>query len=86
MNIIPNIITKTVYTPKDWEEKFNLYQGSGLGLSHKLMQIGGLRPRNFDEEFSNMFYVGASTLPGAGLPMAVISGELAVERILKYLG
>lgn len=85
-NIIPNIITKTVYTPKDWEEKFNLYQGSGLGLSHKLMQIGGLRPRNFDEEFSNMFYVGASTLPGAGLPMAVISGELAVERILKYLG
>lgn len=85
VDIMPNIITKTIYTPYDWEEQFNLFRGSGLGLSHQFTQIGALRPKNFDEEFKNLFYVGASTLPGAGLPMAVISAELATERIIKAL-
>ena len=47
------------------------------------MQIGAFRPRNFDEEFKNLFYAGASTIPGAGLPMAIISANLAFERISK---
>ncbi|MBP6429638.1 MAG: phytoene desaturase [Bacteroidales bacterium] len=85
VDIMPDIVTKTIYTPYDWEEQFNLFRGSGLGLSHQFTQIGALRPKNFDEEFKNLFYVGASTLPGAGLPMAVISAELATERILKAL-
>ncbi|HQB65861.1 MAG TPA: hypothetical protein PK616_08215, partial [Fibrobacteraceae bacterium] len=82
-DISKEIIFKEVYTPKDWEYQFNLYQGAGLGLSHDMMQIGALRPKNNDEEFKNTFYVGASTVPGAGLPMAVISSKLTVERILK---
>ena len=48
-----------------------------------LSQIGGLRPKNFDEEYDNLYYVGASTTPGAGLPMAVISAEMVCRRILK---
>ena len=84
VDIIPDIITKTIYTPNEWEQWMNLYKGSGLGLSHKLTQIGGLRPANFDEQFGNLFYVGASTVPGAGLPMAIISADLACERIIKH--
>jgi phytoene desaturase len=84
-NIEPEIISKTIYTPLDWQNKFNLYRGSGLGLSHNLMQIGALRPANFDEKFKNVFYVGASTHPGAGLPMAIISSKLACERIEKMI-
>lgn len=80
-DIFPDIISRTVYTPQEWQQEFNLYQGSGLGLSHKMMQIGGFRPANFDEQFGNLFYVGASTVPGAGLPMAVISADLVCERI-----
>lgn len=80
-DILPMILSRTVYTPREWEREFNLYQGSGLGLSHKMTQIGGFRPANFDEEFANLFYVGASTIPGAGLPMAVISAELVCRRI-----
>lgn len=83
VDIFPKIATRTVYTPQEWEAKFNLYKGSGLGLSHKMMQIGGFRPANFDEEFKNLFYVGASTIPGASLPMAIISAELATQRIAK---
>lgn len=83
--ITPNIVTRTIYTPEDWQNRFNLYMGSGLGLSHNLMQIGAFRPSNKDEKFKNLFYVGASTVPGAGLPMAVISSKLAFERIENYL-
>lgn len=83
-DIKPEIISKTVYTPREWQEQFNLHRGSGLGLAHNLMQIGALRPRNYDEKFRNLFYVGASTIPGAGLPMTVISSKLAFERVEKY--
>ena len=81
IDIMPHIVTRTIYTPLEWEKQFNLYMGSGLGLSHRLSQIGGLRPKNFDEEYGNLYYVGASTTPGAGLPMAVISAEMVCKRI-----
>lgn len=82
-NIAPCIISKTIYTPIEWRDHFNLNHGSGLGLSHSMNQIGAFRPSNFDEKFRNVFYVGASTVPGAGLPMAIISSKLATERIIK---
>ena len=44
-----------------------------------------MRPANVDEKYKNLFYVGASTISGAGLPMAMISSKLAFERIDKYL-
>jgi phytoene desaturase len=82
-DISKNIIYRKVFTPEDWQEKFNLYKGSGLGLAHDIGQVGAFRPKNYDEKFKNTFYVGASTVPGAGLPMAVISSRLTVERILR---
>ncbi len=81
-----HIVSKTVMTPVEWRDAFNLYKGSGLGLGHNLDQIGGFRPKNVDEEFKNVFYVGASTVPGTGLPMAVISSKLLVERITGAYG
>lgn len=81
-----NLITLTVMDPKDWERDFNLYKGSGLGLAHDLNQIGGFRPKNYDEIYGNVFYVGASTTPGTGLPMTVISSRLVTERIQKKHG
>jgi len=83
-DIEPEIVSKTIYTPLDWQSQLNLHRGSGLGLSHSMMQIGAFRPSNFDEKYKNVFYVGASTIPGAGLPMAIISSKLAFKRIQKY--
>lgn len=85
-NIQPEIISQTIYTPIEWRDQFNLHRGSGLGLSHNMNQIGHMRPKNFDEKYKNVFYVGASTVPGAGLPMAIISSKLAFERIVKFAG
>ena len=59
---------------------------SGLGLAHDLNQIGAFRPSNRDEDYKNVFYVGSSTVPGTGLPMAVISSKLVVDRIEKSYG
>lgn len=83
-DISPEIVSRTIFTPLDWQQQFNLHRGSGLGLSHKMLQVGGFRPRNFDEHFGNLFYVGASTVPGTGLPMAVISSGLALRRVEEY--
>ena len=76
-----NILTKTVYTPIEWEKMFHLYKGSGLGLAHGLNQIGAFRPKNKDEKLNNVYYVGASTVPGTGLPIVVIGSKLVKERI-----
>ncbi len=84
VNIANDIVTQTIYTPVEWRDRFNLHRGSGLGLSHNMNQIGHMRPRNYDEKYKNVFYVGASTAPGAGLPMAIISSKLAFERIHKH--
>ncbi|MBL7811690.1 MAG: phytoene desaturase [Bacteroidetes bacterium] len=82
VDIANNLVSKTVYTPVEWQNMFNLYRGSGLGLAHGMMQIGALRPANKDEEFPNVYYVGASTHPGTGLPIVVIGSKLVTERIV----
>ena len=82
-DIKKDIIFRKEFTPEDWQKQFNLYKGSGLGLSPKMLQIGAFRPKNYDEKFKNTFYVGASTIPGTGLPMVVISSKLVTQRIYK---
>jgi phytoene desaturase len=82
-NIRPEIVSRTVYSPEEWQQQYNLHRGSGLGLSHKMMQVGGFRPKNYDEQFKNVYYVGASTIPGTGLPMVIISSRLVMEKIEK---
>jgi phytoene desaturase len=80
-DINANLVSKTLYDPVDWGDLFNLYKGSGLGLAHDLNQIGYFRPKNNDEKYGNVYYTGASTIPGTGLPMTVISSKLVTERI-----
>lgn len=81
-----NLLMQEIYSPIEWEKMFNLYQGSGLGLAHGLNQIAGLRPKNKDEHFNNVYYVGASTVPGTGLPIVIIGSKLTTERILEDYG
>jgi len=85
-DIAANLVSRTVYDPVDWGNMFNLYRGSGLGLAHDLNQIGYFRPKNRDEEFGNVYYTGASTIPGTGLPMTVISSALVTRRITRNHG
>ena len=72
-----------VYQPKTWKERFNLVNGSAFGLSHNFWQVGYLRPHNRHKTFKNMYFAGASTHPGTGLPIVLLSASLTTERILK---
>jgi phytoene desaturase len=75
------IVVEEVYTPQEWRRRFGLYDGSAFGAAHNFFQVGPFRSRNYDEEVDGLFYVGASTTPGTGLPMVALSGKLVAERI-----
>ena len=74
------------FGPQDWRSRYNLVKGSTHGLSHTLMQMGYLRPRNQHHRYRNLYFVGASTHPGNGLPTVLVSARLAAERILQDTG
>lgn len=73
-------------TPDDWAADLNLERGAAFGLSHDFFQVGVFRPANRDPRIPNLFFVGASTQPGTGLPMVLLSARLATERILEAAG
>jgi phytoene desaturase len=75
-----------VYTPEDWQGQFNLVKGAAFGLSHNFQQVGYLRPQNRHARYKNLFFTGASTHPGTGLPIVLLSAKLAVERMLGEVG
>jgi phytoene desaturase len=74
------------YTPPDWLSRYNLTKGSILGLGHNLTQMGYLRPRNRHDRYRNLYFVGASTHPGSGLPAVLLSARFAAERVLQDAG
>ncbi|HEX8282909.1 MAG TPA: phytoene desaturase family protein [Pyrinomonadaceae bacterium] len=76
------VVFEEVYTPEDWRRRFGLYDGSAFGSAHTLGQVGPFRQRNYSKEFRGLYYVGASTTPGTGMPMVVLSGRLVAERIV----
>ena len=70
------------FTPLSWRERYNLVKGSTHGLSHKLTQMAYFRPSNKHPHYRNLYFVGASTHPGTGIPTAMDSARLVSERIL----
>jgi phytoene desaturase len=72
-----------VYQPKVWQERFNLEKGAAFGLSHNFMQVGYLRPHNRHARYKNLYFAGASTHPGTGLPIVLLSAKLTSQRILQ---
>jgi len=76
---------ETSFTPLSWRKRYNLVNGSTHGLSHNLTQLAYLRPSNRHPRYNNLYFVGASTRPGTGLPTVMISGRLVARRILDEL-
>ena len=81
-----HITFEMVYQPKVWKERFNLVNGAAFGLSHNFWQVGYLRPHNRHKKYKNLYFAGASTHPGTGLPIVLLSARLTTERILKEEG
>lgn len=84
-DIEDHIKFETAYTPPSWANHYNLVNGSTHGLSHKLTQLAYFRPHNRHARYHNLYFAGASTHPGTGMPTAMVSGRLAAERIMDEL-
>lgn len=81
-DISNRIVFEATMSPPDYASD-NLAKGAAFGLSHNFLQVGYLRPHNRHTRYRNLYFAGASTHPGTGLPIVLLSAQLAVERILQ---
>jgi len=72
--------------PPDFARNFNAYHGSAWGLEPLLSQSGWLRPHNRDDVIGNLYFVGAGTHPGAGIPGVVASARATAALMLADRG
>jgi phytoene desaturase len=70
-------------TPEDFKEKRNSHLGSPWGLEPNLLQTAYFRPHNVSPDVENMYYVGAGTHPGAGVPGVLLSAEATTKLVVK---
>jgi phytoene desaturase len=79
------IVTETLVTPADWAAQ-GMGAGTPFSLAHSFGQTGPFRPPNLERRRPGVFLAGTGTTPGVGIPMVLISGELAARRVRDYLG
>jgi phytoene desaturase len=70
-----------VVTPADWADA-GMAAGTPFAAAHTFAQTGPFRPGNLHPRLSNVVFAGSGTQPGVGVPMVLISGKLAAERIV----
>ncbi|KAL4534773.1 hypothetical protein Ndes2437A_g05531 [Nannochloris sp. 'desiccata'] len=80
------IAHEMIITPPQWKERYGVQHGAAFGLSHTLDQLSLFRPADKDDAINGLYFVGASTRPGNGVPLCFIGAKLTAERILKDYG
>lgn len=79
-----DIVTERLVTPQDWQDQ-GMAAGTPFALAHTFAQTGPFRPPNVEKRRPGLFYAGSGTTPGVGVPMVLVSGRLAAERVEEYL-
>lgn len=80
-DLAQRIVVRRSVGPADFAIEFNAWSGGALGPAHTLRQSAFLRGRNVSSRVDGLMYAGASTVPGIGLPMCLISAELVLKRV-----
>ncbi|CAM4338187.1 phytoene desaturase [Pedobacter westerhofensis] len=78
------VVYKKTYAISDFTEDYNAYKGNAYGLANTLMQTAVLKPSLKNKQIKNMFYAGQLTVPGPGVPPALISGQVAANELAQY--
>ncbi|KAK6614407.1 hypothetical protein ACHAPC_000384 [Botrytis cinerea] len=79
------IVHEELNTPTSWESRFNLDKGSILGLSHSFFNVLAFRPKTKHPEIKGVYFVGASTHPGTGVPIVLGGAKITSTQILDDL-
>jgi phytoene desaturase len=78
-----NIIFKQSFCKNDFVSEYNSYKGNAYGMANTLLQTAFLRPKLKSKKVKNLYFTGQLTVPGPGVPPALISGKLVSELINK---
>ncbi len=80
-----DVVEERLVTPDDWEAQ-GMHLGTPFALAHTFGQSGPFRPHNVDRRVPGLVFAGSGTTPGVGIPMVLVSGRLAAERVQEYAG
>ena len=80
-DLAERIVVRRTIAPADLEADLGAWRGTALGPAHTLAQSAFFRTRNVSRHVDGLFYAGASTIPGIGLPMCLISAELVLKHV-----
>lgn len=83
-DIRKNIIFKKSFCVNDFKSEYNSYKGNAYGMANTLLQTAVLRPKLKSKKVKNLYFTGQLTVPGPGVPPALISGKLVAQLIQKY--
>lgn len=78
-----NIVLRKSYAQSDFIQDFNAYKGNAYGLANTLMQTAFLKPKMRSRKVKNLFFAGQLTVPGPGIPPAIISGKIVAKLVIK---
>jgi len=78
-----SVIFKRSFCVKDFKEEYNSYKGNAYGMANTLLQTAFLRPKIKSSKVNNLYFTGQLTVPGPGVPPALISGKIASSLIKK---
>lgn len=80
-----NIVFKQSFCKNDFVSDYNSYKGNAYGMANTLLQTAFLRPKLKSSKVKNLYFTGQLTVPGPGVPPALISGKLVSELIEKHI-
>lgn len=75
------IVVRETFSVSDFAARYNAQKGTALGLAHTMLQTSVFRPPNRSRRIGNLYFVGANTTPGIGVPMCLISAHLVHDQI-----
>ena len=78
-----DVLVEALVTPDDWEG-MGMHLGTPFALAHTFFQSGPFRPANHERRVPGLVFAGSATTPGVGIPMVLITGRLAAERVAEY--
>jgi phytoene desaturase len=84
-SIRDNIIVKRSYAMDDFKADYHSFKGNAYGLANTLSQTAFFKPAMRAKHIKNLLYTGQLTVPGPGVPPALISGQIAAKEAIKYL-
>ncbi len=79
----PHVVVKRSYSLNDLEADYHSFRGNAYGLANTLGQTGPLRPRVKSRKVDGLYFAGQLTVPGPGVPPALISGQLVADLIIN---